>query len=317
MEAGDFTVLDAVGRRDRYQQFAETARALLSDFREVEANFRRLDRDLRERITTWDGARANCWTRWWEDAATSPTPIRAAASRRSTICCCPRPDNAELTELLQRVHRSTTGRGTLTADCATSTTIGSTPVSGRRQRCGNSPSSCADSSTTRCGWRTAASWTCCAASSRARFRCAIRVGADFVVTRSTPPRRRSGCRWSVRSTPAPRAAPSTAADVEQGRFEDSSTALYEQAYVDPAPLVRTVRKALQRQLRSALPDVVAGTPITQGLSELVTYLSLDDECFATVFDESTRDSVDWTTRAGRPRRPRCRGSSTHAGGHGM
>ena len=43
--------------RDRYQQFAETARALLSDFREVEANFRRLDRDLRERITTWDGAK--------------------------------------------------------------------------------------------------------------------------------------------------------------------------------------------------------------------------------------------------------------------
>ena len=43
--------------RDRYQQFTTTARELLSDFREVEENFRRLDRAARERIATWDGAK--------------------------------------------------------------------------------------------------------------------------------------------------------------------------------------------------------------------------------------------------------------------
>ena len=91
-----------------------------------------------------------------------------------------------------------------------------------------------------------------------------------------------------------RAAHIDSREIQQGRFEDSPTALYEQAYVDPAPLVRTVRKALQSVAQIALPDVVTGAPITQGLSELVTYLSLDDECFATVFDESTRDSVAWT-----------------------
>jgi hypothetical protein len=42
---GRFTVLDASAQRDRYQQFATTARELLSEFREVEANFRTLDRD--------------------------------------------------------------------------------------------------------------------------------------------------------------------------------------------------------------------------------------------------------------------------------
>ena len=42
--------------RDRYQQFAATARELLSDFREVEENFRRLDRAARERIAAWDGS---------------------------------------------------------------------------------------------------------------------------------------------------------------------------------------------------------------------------------------------------------------------
>ncbi|MGB6040475.1 MAG: DUF3375 family protein, partial [Gordonia sp. (in: high G+C Gram-positive bacteria)] len=56
-ERGDFHVLDATSRRDRYQQFADIARALLSDFREVESNFRTLDRQMRERIATWRGTK--------------------------------------------------------------------------------------------------------------------------------------------------------------------------------------------------------------------------------------------------------------------
>jgi hypothetical protein len=34
-----------------------TARELLSDFREVEQNFRNLDRSVRERIALWDGGK--------------------------------------------------------------------------------------------------------------------------------------------------------------------------------------------------------------------------------------------------------------------
>ena len=57
VERGDITVLDDTGRSDRYQQFADIARALLSDFREVETNFRALDRQMRERIATWGGTK--------------------------------------------------------------------------------------------------------------------------------------------------------------------------------------------------------------------------------------------------------------------
>ncbi len=56
-EAGEVAVLDATGIRDRYQQLAATARELLSDFREVEDNFRHLDRAAREKIATWDGGK--------------------------------------------------------------------------------------------------------------------------------------------------------------------------------------------------------------------------------------------------------------------
>lgn len=57
IEAGEVPVLDDTAIRDRFQQFADTAAALLSDFREVEENFRSLDREVRERIAAWDGAR--------------------------------------------------------------------------------------------------------------------------------------------------------------------------------------------------------------------------------------------------------------------
>jgi flagellar motility protein MotE (MotC chaperone) len=53
---GQLVLMDATGVKDRFLQMAGTARALLSDFREVEQNFRELDRAVRERIATWEGA---------------------------------------------------------------------------------------------------------------------------------------------------------------------------------------------------------------------------------------------------------------------
>jgi Protein of unknown function (DUF3375) len=62
VEAGVITVLDATGVRDRYQQLSATARELLSDFREVEENFRLLDRAAREKIAAWDGSKGELLT---------------------------------------------------------------------------------------------------------------------------------------------------------------------------------------------------------------------------------------------------------------
>lgn len=57
VERGEMPVLDDAALRDRYQQFSGTARELLKDFREVEDNFRTLDRQVRERIAGWSGAK--------------------------------------------------------------------------------------------------------------------------------------------------------------------------------------------------------------------------------------------------------------------
>jgi len=55
--AGNIPLLDDTALKDRFQQFMALARELLTDFREVEHNFRGLDRRVRERIALWEGAK--------------------------------------------------------------------------------------------------------------------------------------------------------------------------------------------------------------------------------------------------------------------
>ncbi|MGE3848505.1 MAG: DUF3375 domain-containing protein [Gammaproteobacteria bacterium] len=54
---GDVPLLDDTAVKDRFQQFQQLARELLADFREVEHNFRQLDRKVREKIALWQGAK--------------------------------------------------------------------------------------------------------------------------------------------------------------------------------------------------------------------------------------------------------------------
>ncbi|MFN8876624.1 MAG: DUF3375 domain-containing protein [Gemmatimonadota bacterium] len=56
-EAGELPLLDDTAIKDRFLQFKQVSRELLADFREVEFNFRQLDRKLREKITLWAGAK--------------------------------------------------------------------------------------------------------------------------------------------------------------------------------------------------------------------------------------------------------------------
>lgn len=55
--AGEMPLLDDSAVRDRFQQFQQIARELLADFREVEHNFRGLDRKVREKIALWQGSK--------------------------------------------------------------------------------------------------------------------------------------------------------------------------------------------------------------------------------------------------------------------
>ena len=55
--SGDVPLLDDTAIKDRFLQFQQLSRELLADFREVEHNFRQLDRRVREKIALWEGSK--------------------------------------------------------------------------------------------------------------------------------------------------------------------------------------------------------------------------------------------------------------------
>jgi len=55
--AGDMPLLDDTAIKERFLQFQQLSRELLGDFRQVEQNFRLLDRRVREKIALWEGSK--------------------------------------------------------------------------------------------------------------------------------------------------------------------------------------------------------------------------------------------------------------------
>jgi flagellar motility protein MotE (MotC chaperone) len=112
---GEVAVMDPAGQRDRYQQFAATARELLADFREVEGNFRALDRDLREQITTWNGAKGGLLEQVVAGRASIADSDQGRSFHAFYDFLLSPTRQEELAELLRRVHeprRRPPGRST-------------------------------------------------------------------------------------------------------------------------------------------------------------------------------------------------------------
>ena len=80
---GNIRVMTAPEALDHFQQLTTLAKDLLSDFREVEQNFRKLDRQVREQIATWDGTQGELLAASSPTSRTSAVPSRAERSRGS------------------------------------------------------------------------------------------------------------------------------------------------------------------------------------------------------------------------------------------
>ena len=105
-QRGELTMLDAVSQRDRYQQFARTARELLADFRRGGGELPRArPHHSASRSQAGRDPRAPSSTRHWGAVTASPSRTRAVASRPSTTSCCPITRQAELTDLLERLQQ--------------------------------------------------------------------------------------------------------------------------------------------------------------------------------------------------------------------
>jgi hypothetical protein len=289
-ERGEVELLNATSQRDRYYQFARNARELLADFREVEENFRILDRRLREQIAGWSGSKGALL----DEALTSRNSITESDQGRSFQALfdflLSHQRQAELSELLDRlgqiddledldprlrhVHFDWIDAGERTQ--------GTVRLLSEQLR----------------RFLDDQVWL----ENRRIFDLLRTIEATAVEVRQQPPRlgmELPGMGVEVRlpfERPlyAPVAAVSVESDqVEAGSGDFEAAALLNQLFVDRDELARTVRSSLRDRSQVGLAPLIADHPLANGLAELIGYLSLSDPAFDVVFDEQHRDEVGW------------------------
>jgi hypothetical protein len=299
VRSGHVEVLDDAAQRDRYQQFSATARELLADFRQVEDNFRLLDRELRERIAGWTGSKGELL----DDVLGSRATIAESDQGRSFHAfydfLLSATKQAEFTELLERVQAlaaigsadprmRTIHYDWLDAGERTQATVRLLSEQLRRflddqvwlenRRVMDILHSIESNAL-----RVRQSWSV-----------DLTTEMDATAPTIALPMERP-----LYTPTAKMAMDSSGVSAGQGEFDAS--ALYEQFFVDPERLSQVVRRSLQRQPQIGLAEVIAAQPLEQGLSELVTYLSLSDELFSVVFDEQVTEQVHWADPDGASR----------------
>jgi flagellar motility protein MotE (MotC chaperone) len=296
VQAGDVALLDATSVRDRYQQFAAIARELLADFREVEENFRKLDRQLREKIAGWEGGKGALL----DDVLGSRESIAGSDQGRTFQAfygfLLSQARQEELSAMLEQVHSLA-------------------EIAERDPHLRHIHYDWLDAAE-----RTQATVRQLSEQLRRFLDDQIwfenRRVIDILRGVETRALRLRGA-WSVpvtmeldASSPTirlplerPLYAPVKKVRISSGEVRDADqetdpAVLFEQFHVDPVPLAAGVREALRGQPTVGLKDLVARRPIQQGVAELIAYLSLKDEMFRIVYDEQWREQIAWADQEG-------------------
>lgn len=300
--SGDMPLLDDTGLKDRFQQFMALARELLTDFREVEHNFRGLDRRVRERIALWEGAKGALLEQIMgeRDAIADSDQGRSFRAFWDFLMSSSRQE--ELSELLERVLAlppvvelkpdARTRRvhfDWLAAGEQTQRTVAQLSQQLRR-------------------FLDDQAWL----ENRRIMDILHGIEVKALALRdSQPPGEVMGIADSAAEIELPMERPLHApaikpviADIalESGDAEadDESTrqALYSQIVIDKAQLAGHIRHALQDRSQISLRELCEMQPLQHGLAELVAYLQLAGDHFETVVDEEKTDLIEWTS-AGR------------------
>jgi len=290
-ERGEVALLDAVSQRDRYQQFARTARELLADFREVEENFRRLDRTLREQIAGWAGSKGALL----DEALGSRNSIAESDQGRSFQAfydfLLSHRKQAELTDLLERLQQiedldqqdarlSRVHFDWIDASERTQATV--RLLSDQLRRFLDDQVWLEN----RRVFDLLRSIEAKALQVRDQPDPAVSMELDDTGVTVNLPTERPLYRRS-------RSDPLESNSIERGDDDFDSSAMLSQLYVDREVLAQRVMASLGRHDQVGLGDVVAGEPLEQGLAELIGYLSLDAPGLSVIFDDERRERIEW------------------------
>jgi hypothetical protein len=90
-----------------------------------------------------------------------------------------------------------------------------------------------------------------------------------------------------------RTTPLEQQSIERGETDIDASVLLDQTFVDRDALAERVFRALGARQQVGLHDVVAASPLDHGLAELVTYFGLRAPGVDVVFDDDARAEVRW------------------------
>ena len=291
-ERGEIDLLDPLQQRDRYDQFSRNARELLADFRQVEANFRALDRSLREQIAGWTGSKGELL-----DIVLNRSSIGESDQGRSFQALIDfllsSQRQAEFTDLLSRLGQiaSITSQDQRLATVhfdwieAGERTQNTVRLLSEQLRRFLDDQVWLDN---RRVFELLREIESHALALRDRGDLKDRPGMEVDGTGID-----LGLAFERPLYRPQRPTVINSAAVELGEPTFDASVLYEQVHVALDELSRTVRSGLLDHDQVALADLVEAQPLQQGLAELVGYLSLVEPAYAVVFDETRREEVGW------------------------
>jgi len=304
---GRLGILDDTRLRERFMQMAETARALLGDFRQVEDNFRALDRQVRERITRFEGSKGEVladifgeqdaiadsdqgrsFRAFWDFLMSPARQEEFGRMLDKVLSLDPilelKPDRG-----LRRIHDDWLGAGE-----QTQRTIARLSEQLRR-------------------FLDDQAWL----ENRRIMDLIQNIEQNALEVREQPPKHLdigldSTAPHIELPLERPLYSPPVKPRIEQhtlaeGQADIDSDALFNQMFVDREQLRGHIRRALQTRAQVDLKTLIGESPLEMGLAELVSYLAIAAEDPHAVIDESRRHEIAWTGTDGVERRARVPG----------
>ncbi len=301
VRAGRMALMDPTQLRERFLQAVDTARALLADFRQVEQNFRNLDRQVRERITASEEGKGEVLQAVFgeHDAIVDSDQGRSFRAFWEFLMSPAR--QQELTELLEQV---------LTLDAVS--TLEPDP---RLKR-------------VHYDWLNAGEFTLRTVArlseqlrrylddqawfENRRIMVVLReLESHALAVRDAPPTGPMTALEDVSPTvelpmERPLFAPPLKPIISHQLLDEGgdgvpADSLFDQFYVDKDRLRARLHRALQTRRQVSLVELLESEPLQQGLAELVAWLTLATGEARGLIDDSRIDTIAWTDDAGRPR----------------
>ena len=294
---GDIALLDDTALKDRFQQFTGLAHELLADFREVEQNFRALDRTVRERIALWDGAKGMLLQEIMGERDAISDSDQGKSFRAFWDFLMSQSRQEEFTALLARVLdlppvsalEPDMRLGRVHYDWLEAGEYAQRTVAQLSQQLRRFLDDKAWLENRRImdilhgiEGKALALRNAAPAALRALDCMQIdEIGASVDLPLERP-----------LYQPPPQTVLTSVA-LQAGEADVDAAALFSQVRVDKAALSAHIRKSLQTQAQVTLAELLKTRPLQQGLGELVAYLQLASESPDSVVIETTQDTVAW------------------------